>query len=339
LVLLYLGQRACSSESDGLSAESGVGRALDFHPGITAPGLMSSKSTLNSYVSTALFVFFWSSGGIFTKWGLEHTSALVFLMLRFTIAIGVLSVIGICRRRVLPNPGTRIRIVVTGLLLTGGYSISYFLSLEYGVTPGILATVLGVQPILTLLLVERRISVWRMAGLSLALAGLLLVVHQSMDMGRYSIVGTGFALSALGCVTAGAILQKTVKQPPIEVLPLQYTSSLVLCAALLPLEPLKLTFDAGFLIPLLWLGLIISVFAQLLFYRLIRAGNLVNVTSLFYLVPIVTAGLDYLFLGNKLGPLSLTGMGAILLGLWLVFKAKGHAEVKPATYKPRSLSD
>jgi drug/metabolite transporter (DMT)-like permease len=82
-----------------------------------------------------------------------------------------------------------------------------------------------------------------------------------------------------------------------------------------------------------------SVFAQLLFYRLIRSGNLVNVTSLFYLVPIVTAGLDYLFLGNKLGPLSLTGMGAILLGLWLIFKAKGQSEVKPVTYKPRSLSD
>lgn len=298
---------------------------------------MSSKSTLNSYVSTALFVFLWSSGGIFTKWGLEHTSALVFLILRFAIAIGVLSVIGIYRRRLLPNPGTRIRIIVSGLLLTGGYSISYFLSLEHGVTPGILATLLGVQPILTLLLVERRFSVWRMAGLSLALAGLLLVVHQSMDMRRYSIVGTGFALSALGCVTAGAILQKTVKQPPIEVLPLQYTSSLVLCAALLPLEPLKLTFDTGFLIPLLWLGLIISVFAQLLFYQLISAGNLVNVTSLFYLVPIVTAALDYLLLGNRLGPVGLLGMGAILLGLWLVFKAKGQPEVKPVTYKPRSL--
>jgi len=68
------------------------------------------------------------------------------------------------------------------------------------------------------------------------------------------------------------------------------------------------------------LGLIISVVAQLLFYRLIRSGNLVNVTSLFYLVPVVTAALDYLLLGNRLGPLSLTGMGAILLGLWLVFK-------------------
>ena len=55
-------------------------------------------------------------------------------------------------------------------------------------------------------------------------------------------------------------------------------------------------------------------------YRLIRAGNLVNVTSLFYMVPVVTATLDFLLLGNRLAPSSLIGMGTILLGLLLVFK-------------------
>jgi drug/metabolite transporter (DMT)-like permease len=298
---------------------------------------MSFKSKLHSYISTALFVFFWSSGAIFTKWGLEHASALIFLVLRFTIAIIALSTIGFYRRRLLPRPGTRIRVAATGLLLTGGYSICYFLSLEHGVTPGVAATVLGVQPILTLLLFERRLSVARITGLGLALLGLVLVVHQSMDMARSSLSGTGFALGALACATAGAILQKAVNQPSIEVLPLQYTGSLVLCVALLPIEPFKLISDAGFLIPLLWLGLVISVFAQLLFYRLIRAGNLVNVTSLFYLVPVVTAGLDYLFLGNRLGPLSLAGMSSILLGLWLVFKAKDQPEVKREACRLRSL--
>jgi drug/metabolite transporter (DMT)-like permease len=41
-----------------------------------------------------------------------------------------------------------------------------------------------------------------------------------------------------------------------------------------------------------------------------------------YLVPVVTAGLDYVCLGNKLSLLCLVGMGAILIGLWLVFKTK-----------------
>lgn len=47
------------------------------------------------------------------------------------------------------------------------------------ITPGLLATLLGVQPILTLLLTERRYSPWRLAGLLLALSGLALVVYQA----------------------------------------------------------------------------------------------------------------------------------------------------------------
>jgi drug/metabolite transporter (DMT)-like permease len=49
----------------------------------------------------------------------------------------------------------------------------------------------------------------------------------------------------------------------------------------------------------------------------------VNVTSLFYLVPVVTAALDYAFLGNRMPALSIAGMGAILLGLLLVFRRFG----------------
>jgi drug/metabolite transporter (DMT)-like permease len=79
-------------------------------------------------------------------------------------------------------------------------------------------------------------------------------------------------------------------------------------------------FTTSFLIPLVWLGVVISVVAQLLFYRLIQMGNLVNVTSLFYLVPVVTAAMDYFFLGDQLAFLSLIGMGSILLGLIQVFR-------------------
>lgn len=68
--------------------------------------------------------------------------------------------------------------------------------------------------------------------------------------------------------------------------------------------------------------MVISILATLLMYKLIQAGNLVNVTSLFYLVPGVTAIMDYLFLGNTLPLLSLIGMLVILCGLTLVFKTR-----------------
>ncbi len=171
------------------------------------------------------------------------------------------------------------------------------------------------------MLTERRSSAWRLCGLLLALSGLTLVVYQSLVLTKLSGLGTGFALGALLCMTFGAMLQKRIQQAPAEVLPLQYAVTLLLCLAFVPFQPFHFEPNLGFLIPLLWLGLVISVGAQLLLYRLIRSGNLVNVTSLFYLVPVVTVILDYLILGNAMPALAVAGMAAILVGLALVFRA------------------
>lgn len=283
--------------------------------------MSSDRNAWTAYGSTSLFVLLWSGGAIFAKWGLFHASAFGFLLLRFTLALAVLLLVCAWRRRWLPEPGTRLTVAATGLLLIGGYSICYLLALDHGITPGVLATLLGAQPILTLAVVERRYSPPRLAGLLLALCGLVMVVSQSIGMARFSVTGMVSALAALLCMTVGAILQKRVRQAPMDVMPLQYAVSLALCLLFVPFQPIQVEWVAGFVIPLIWMGLVISVGATLLFYRMIQAGNLVNVTSLFYLVPAGTAVLDYLILGNRLSVLSLGGLGAILLGLMLVLRS------------------
>lgn len=279
-----------------------------------------NRNAWAAHGSTSLFVLLWSGGAIFAKWGLAHASAFGFLLLRFVLALTVLLAICAGRRRWLPAPGTRVSVALTGFLLIGCYSICYLLALDHGVTPELLATLLGAQPILTLALMERRFDAGRVAGLLLALAGLIMVVFQSIALARYSAAGIGFALAALLSMTAGAILQKRASQPPMDVMPLQYAVSLVLCLLFAPFQPLWADWSIGFVLPWLWMGLVISVGATLLFYRMIQAGNLVNVTSLFYLVPVGTALLDFLILGNRLPVLSLVGMAAILLGLMLVLR-------------------
>jgi drug/metabolite transporter (DMT)-like permease len=134
-----------------------------------------------------------------------------------------------------------------------------------------------------------------------------------------------YALAALLCMTSGAMLQKRVRQAPMDVMPLQYFVSLALCLLFVPFQPIRVEWVIGFILPLIWMGLVISVGATLLFYRMIQAGNLVNVTCLFYLVPAGTAALDYLILGNRLSALSLGGMAAILLGLMLVLRSPAPA--------------
>lgn len=281
---------------------------------------MTTSLSRAQWGAMPLFVLLWGSAGIFTRIGLDHGSVLAMLILRFSIALPIVLLLGWSQGGWLPLPGLRRSTAIGGLLMIGLYSLCYFEALGNGITPGLLATILGVQPILTLALTERRFSATRLAGLCLSLAGLVLVVYQSLILTRLSLPGLLFSLGALVCMTLGAILQKRSPQPPLQAMPLQYALSLLLFLLLGTFQDVHWDNTAGFWGPVLWLSLVISVLAQLLLYRMIRSGNLVNVTSLFYLVPVVTAGLDYLILGNALPLTAGLGLAAILAGLSLSFR-------------------
>lgn len=277
---------------------------------------------LASQSATSIFVLLWGSAAIFTRWGLDNASPIALLILRFSTALIALSLLAIFRKRLLPKQGTRKQVLLTGLLMIAGYSICYFKAMAHGVTPGLMATIMGIQPILTLCLLEKRLQKERLFGLLIALAGLILLVWKSLTMSFIAPIGIFFALAALICITFGAIMQKNIQQAPTDVLPLQYVVSLVVCLLIVPFEHFEITWNSQLIISVLFLGILISVVAQLLLYRLLSQGNIVNVTSLFYLVPIVTALLDFLILKNTLPLAGLIGMIAILLGLLLVFKKK-----------------
>lgn len=272
------------------------------------------------FAPTTLFVLLWSSGAIFSRWGLDNGSSFAILTWRFVIALLFLTLLCLQRRQFLPPKGSRLKTAWVGLLIIGGYSICYLLALANSITPGMLATIMGIQPILTLWIIERHFTASRLLGLFIALIGLVLVVAQSLFNTSLSLTGMIYALIALLCMSFGAISQKKLQLAPMEALPIQYVVSLTLCLLFIPFQPMQQSWDIGFIVPVVWLAIIISVVAQLLLYRLLTAGNLVNVTSLFYLVPGVTALMDYIFLGNKMSWLSLAGMGAIIIGLIFVFK-------------------
>ncbi|MFW1761488.1 DMT family transporter [Acinetobacter calcoaceticus] len=281
-----------------------------------------NKQMLASQSATSAFVLLWGSAAIFTRWGLDNASPIALLILRFSTALIVLFVLALFRKRLLPKHGTRKQVLLTGLLIIAGYSICYFKAMAHGVTPGLMATIMGIQPILTLCLMEKNWQKERLLGLCISLAGLILLVWKSLTMSFIAPIGVLFALAALICITFGAIMQKNIQQAPTDVLPLQYVISLIVCLFIVPFEHFEITWNSQLIISVLFLGILISVVAQLLLYRLLSQGNIVNVTSLFYLVPIVTALLDFLILKNKLPLAGLIGMIAILLGLMLVFKKK-----------------
>lgn len=281
---------------------------------------MSLIQKHSAMLTMATFVLLWGSAAIFTRWGLNHASVATLLIGRYALALIVLAVIAIKSKHWLPDAGTRWQVLRAGFLLVGLYSIAYFEAVAHGITPGLIATILGTQPILTLLLTEKNYSPMRLGGLALALLGLMLIVWRGLSLEGADVWGWLFAFVALACITFGTLLQKKIKQPPQQVMPLQFALTLLMCALLLPSTTTPTDFSIGYWIPVLWLGVLISVLAQLLLYRLIQSGNVVNITSLFYLVPIVTAVLDLLIFGNRMTTLQLVGMAAIIVGIVLVFR-------------------
>ena len=276
---------------------------------------------ISAIVPTTIFVLLWSSGAIASEIGLSHGSPLAILILRYSLALAVLTAVAARNRRLLPSTSTRGRNVIVGLLVAGFYSLFYLLALDRGITPGTLATLLGVQPILTIFITERRVTAVRLVGLGCALAGLALVVSDGLTAMRFDLLGIIFAgLSLLG-ITAGSILQKKETQAPWVVLPVQYAAGLALAGAVSPFSAFHASLDAGFILPVLWLGLVISVGATFLLYGLIARGNLVNVVSLFYLVPGVTAAMDWIILGHPMSGMMMGGLASVIVGLAIVFRS------------------
>lgn len=285
-----------------------------------------NRSSLAALASTSLFVLLWSSAAIISKWGLAHASPMVFLIARFGTALVALLILSPLIGLRWPREPRQVRhAVLTGLVMLGIYPIFYLMALDLHVTPGVIATVLGVQPMLTSFLLERRHSPARLGGLALGLIGLVMVVYQSIGLSGLTFAGLACCLLALLSITGGSILQKNIRENPLGTLPLQYIAGLSLCLAVAPFQPLHVEWNAAFILSALWMGLMVSVLATVLLYRMIAAGNLVNVTSLFYLVPAVTALMDYGVFGNRLSALGLLGMGLIVVGLMLVFRKAAPA--------------
>jgi len=167
---------------------------------------------------------------------------------------------------------------------------------------------------------ERQFSKLKLTGLILSFVGIICLVYNSIFVNKLSLWATIFALLCLTCITIGSMLQKNISDKPWQVMPLQYAISIIVFALIIPFQPFYFEMNWQFWIPIIWLGIVISVVAQLIFYKLLSSGNLVNVTSLFYLVPLVTLILDFFIFKTQLKLLDFVGIVSILFGVYLVYQ-------------------
>jgi drug/metabolite transporter (DMT)-like permease len=291
--------------------------------GATTP---ASSSFIN--FAPAAFVCLWATGFIGGKLGLPYAEPLTFLMIRFITVLLILIPLAFILRA--PWPSGRkawAHTAIAGLLLHAGYLGGVFSAIHLGMSAGVTALIVGLQPVLTALLAaawfKDKVTRTQWLGLLLGFFGVALVVSGKLHMNTTDIKPFGMALLALASITLGTLYQKRYCQN-LNLLSgtvIQYATCLMLYAMLAPaLETMKVQWTGQFIFALGWLVIVLSIASIMLLYGLIRRGAATQVTSLFYLVPPTTAMMAWLIFGETLSVWALLGMVVCGAGVALVVR-------------------
>lgn len=285
-------------------------------PGSNAGGWIS--------LAPALFVLLWSTGFIGAKLGAPYAEPFTFLSLRFAIAAVLFAIIAVGFRVSWPGRLEALHSVVVGILVHGLYLGPVFWAIDHGMSAGVTALIIGLQPLITAILaglmLGEELALRHWLGLSLGLAGLVLVLGPKLDL-----AGSGITLFSIGIVAAGvlSITLGTLYQKRHSAASdlrtggaCQYLGAFAVCAAgALLLEQGHVEWTGEFVFALGWLVLVLSLGAVLLLMVLIRHGAVSQVATLFYLVAPVTALIGWLIFGETLTPLQLFGMAVTVAGV------------------------
>jgi len=279
-----------------------------------------------AFTVPALFVVLWSTGFIGARLGLPHAEPLTFLTLRYLAVIAVMLPIAIAAGARWPASLNEYRhIASAGLLMQGGYLGGVFCAVHAGMSAGVVALIVGMQPLLTAAgagpLLGERTNRMQWTGLALGLTGVAMVVWQKMSLHGMSAGSLALALLALLSITSGTLYQKRYC-PSFDL----RTGSIVQFAAALTvtlplaflLETMHIDWTGEFVFALGWLVLVLSVGATTMLFRLIKSGAATRVTSLFYLTPAVTAVMAWIIFDETLGALAVSGMLIAVAGVALV---------------------
>jgi len=275
-----------------------------------------------------LFVLLWSTGFIGAKFGLPFAEPLTFLALRFALVATLLTGVSLVARAPWPrDPATLGHLVVAGVLVHGVYLGGVFASIHQGVSAGVSALIVGLQPLLTAALagplLGERVRPVQWFGLLLGLGGIGLVVANKLGQGMGSPFAMGLSGLALVGMTAGTLYQKRFggAMDLRTGNAIQFIAAAVVTGAgALLTETMHIDWTAHFIFALAWLVIVLSLGAISLLLILIREGAASRVASYFYLVPAVTAVEAWLLFDERMGLVALGGMALVVAGVALALR-------------------
>lgn len=274
------------------------------------------------------FVLIWSSGFIIARYGMPHAEPMTFSFLRFLGVLLVMVPAVLLIRPNWPNRHQVVHIAVAGVLLQAGYLGGVWAAVRHGMSAGLVALIMGLQPILTAwaaAYLAERVSVRQWIGLALGLSGVGLVVSTKLSIAGLSPLSLGLAAFALASITTGTLYQKRFC-PDFDLRAgsvIQFSVSAVACLPFMLLfETRQIDWHPELIGALLWGIFGLSIGAISLLFIMIREGRATQVTSLLYLTPPTTAVMAWILFDEPITLITVLGTLLTVFGVWWVVSQK-----------------
>ena len=281
-------------------------------------------------ITPLIFVLLWSTGFIGAKYILPYAEPFVFLTIRYFFATLILVALAKIMKESLKISQAAIKqSMIVAVFLHVIYIGGVFYAVSIDISAGITAVIVSLQPILVSLvaipLLGERLSYRQVFGLALGFIGVLFLLSPKLFEGDLS---TGFSTFGIICcvlallgTTGGYLLQKKggADIPFLAGTAVQFaTSTIIFAIAAVIFEPLTVDITLEFVLALTWIVVALSIGSIFLLYYLLRRDSASSVSSLYYLVPPLTALQAYFFFNEKIKGIGLIGMVLAALGTLIV---------------------
>ena len=295
-------------------------------PGTTSA---SAPSTRLDWILFVLLGFFWGSSYLFIKIGVEAgLQPFTLVALRLLIGLALLAVVVGVAREALPREGR----MYGHLAVMGFFSVALPFMLitwaEQSVDSSLAAVLTGAVPLFVipfaaLILPSERITLNGLLGVGIGLVGVAIVV----GFDPASLAGTGLVaqLALIGAAASyaiGGVYARRNVQGLRPMIPALFQVAFALVMTGIPALVLERPWERGMapeaIFAVVWLGLLGSGAAYLVFFRLLRSWGATRTVLVAYLLPIWGIVLGALVLSEPIDARLITGTALVIGGIALV---------------------
>ncbi|MCC6964125.1 MAG: EamA family transporter [candidate division Zixibacteria bacterium] len=271
----------------------------------------------------ALLLF--GSTWVAVKFGLQSTEPFTAAVLRFVIAFAVLGAVFRTWRYRLPSlPKLRRSLLISGFLMYGLNFFFIYLGQQW-ISASLAAILFATMPFFTALfahylLPDEKLT-WRViVGMVVGFGGTIALFSQDLALGGPVYGMASMLLASAFCSWASVLIKRDLGAvDPIQLSILMILPGLALLVpSMLLLEwPLKLEIERAGWLSLLYLALMGTGVAFILWYYLLKRISVVALSLMTFLEPLVAITLGYLLLNERLTSHFLIGGILILAGVLL----------------------